>query len=375
MLNFELLGRAGSRGFVLCLFLALAGCDRTDSPSETHAESKIQNAKLVIPKHGIYTGAYIDWGDKEDSVSLEAIEEFERLVGKHQAIVASSSYWGEQTFPTSNVRLISEHGSVPLIFWSPWDKPYVEGTGPDKFSLTSIIAGAHDAYIDQWAEKAREFGRPMIVSFANEANGSWFPWSGLLYGGSEEVPGSNPPRFQGPETYKKAYRHVVDRVRARGARNIQWVLHLMNYSLPQEEWNLAAEYYPGREYCDWLGISLYGVQFTDDKWAAFFPLIDWPYEELTLLDAKTPIMICEWGVGEFPELGSKADWIRDGFRLMKDPKFPNIKACVYWHERWQNDDGRYSNLRVNSTPASLEAYRQGVADPIYLGSPILQPAK
>jgi hypothetical protein len=364
-----------ARALAVFYVLAFSACDRDAALSESRNPEIPKSRKLAIPEHGIYTGAYIDWGDKEDAVSLEAIEDFERLVGKHQAIVASSSYWGEQNFPAANVRLITSHGSVPLVFWSPWDKPYAEGSGPDKYSLTSIIAGAHDAYIDRWADQAREFGQPLIVSFANEMNGSWFPWSGVHYGGSKPIPGAQPPRYEGPETFKKAYRHVVDRVRARGAKNIQWVLHLMNYSLPQEEWNLAAQYYPGPEYCDWLGFSLYGVQFFDDDWSPFFPLLDWPYEELRLIDDTKPVMICEWGVGEFPDLGSKADWIRDAFRLIKDPKYPNIKACVYWHERWQNDDGRYSNLRVNSTPAALEAYRQGVADPTYLGEPILQPAK
>ena len=86
-------------------------------------------------------------------------------------------------------------------------------------------------------------------------------------------------------------------------------------------------------------------------------------------------MICEWGFGEFSQLGSKADWIRDGFRLIGDAKYPNIKACVYWHERWQNDDNRYSNLRVNSTPESREAYRQGVADPAYLAEPVFRSGK
>jgi len=328
---------------------------------------------LAIPKKGIYTGAYIDWGEKEDTVSLESIEKFETMVGKHQAIVASSSYWGEQSFPTENLRLITRHGSVPLVFWSPWDQPYIEGRGPDKYSLTSIIAGQHDAYIDMWAEKARELGSPLIVSFANEMNGEWFPWSGKLYGGSTPLPGTNPIRFQGPETFKKAYRHVVDRVRAKGATNVQWVLHLMNYSLPQEGWNLAAEYYPGPDYCDWLGFSLYGAQFADDDWTQFFPLLDWPYEEMRRLDASKPVMICEWAVGEFPQLGSKADWIRDAFRLIRSPKYPNIKACVYWHERWENDDGRYSNLHVNSTPEALESFRQGIADPTYLDHPIVEP--
>lgn len=353
------------------LALALPACERApDSATPTPA---LGPQKLVIPERGIYTGAYMDWGEKEDDVTLEGIEAFEKLVGKRQAIVASSSYWGEQTFPAANMHLIANHGSIPLVYWSPWDRPYVEGRGPDKYSLTSIIAGEHDAYLDMWGDEARAFGRPMIVSFANEMNGEWFPWSGKLYGGDKVIPGTNPPHYEGPETFKRAYRHVVDRVRARGATNVQWVLHLMNYSLPQEEWNLAAQYYPGPEYCDWLGFSLYGVQTADDEWAPFFPLLDWPYEELRRLDPTKPVMICEWGVGEYPQLGSKADWIRDGFRLIRDGKYPNIKACIFWHERWQNDDGRYSNLRVNSTPESLEAYCQGVADPAYLSAPIFAP--
>ena len=350
------------RALFLLAALLVCGCDHPATQ-----KSDIGNRKFVIPERGIYTGAYIEFGDREDEVTLEKIEGFDRLVGKQQAIVASSSYWGEQTFPRTNMELIVRYGAVPLVFWSPWDRPYKEGLGPDKYSLTSIIAGEHDAYIDLWADAARELGRPMIVSFANEANGSWFPWSGLHYGGGHE----------GPETFKKAHRHVVDRVRARGAGNVQWVLHLMDFSDPQEEWNLARHYYPGPEYCDWLGLSIYGSQFpSDEAWAPFFPLLDWPYTELTALDPHKPVMLCEWGAAELPRLGSKAGWIRDGFRLMKDPRFSRIKAAVFWHERWQNSDaenaGLYSNLRVNSTPESLQAYRDGVADPLFLSRPILK---
>jgi hypothetical protein len=49
--------------------------------------------------------------------------------------------------------------------------------------------------------------------------------------------------------------------------------------------------------------------------------------------------------------------------------YPRLKAAVFWHERWQNADGSYSNLRVNSSPGSLKAYREGVADPFWLGRP------
>ena len=48
-------------------------------------------------------------------------------------------------------------------------------------------------------------------------------------------------------------------------------------------------------------------------------------------------------------------------------RYPRIKAAVYWHERWQNADQSYSNLRVNSSVESLKAYREGVASPNWIG--------
>ena len=374
---------------IVVLPLMLDGCDRTPSPqppSAAEKEAQAKQSQLAVPAHGIYTGAYADFGDREDDVTLEKIEAFETLVGKHQAIVASSSYWGEQSFPTANLRIIARHHSIPLVFWSPWDRPYKEGMGPDKYSLRRIIAGEHDAYIDRWAEAAKVHAAPIMVSFCNEMNGAWFPWSGDHYGGGKVILGTDPQRYEGPEVFKQAWRHVVDRVRARGADNVIWVFHTMDFSMPNDVWNLAAQYYPGADYVDWMGFSLYGIQFVSDhEWAPFFDLIDWPYKELTLLDPTKPIMLCEWGVGEFPKVGDKGAWIRDGFRIMSDEtKFPRLKAAVFWHERWQNsadevdestkeNAGTYSDLRVNSSPGALEAYRKGVASPFLLSEPIWVP--
>ncbi len=94
--------------------------------------------EIVLPEHGAYTGAFMDFGDEEDDVTLETIEEFEEMVGKHQAIVASSSYWGEQNFPTANLNVIWSYGAWPLLFWSPWDKPYEQNRGPDKFLSSTV---------------------------------------------------------------------------------------------------------------------------------------------------------------------------------------------------------------------------------------------
>ena len=369
---------------VLCCVLALflAGCgrnrgtvghDNAEGLAPTPAEKPIF---LAVPKYGAYTGAYIDFGETEDNVTLEGIENFEGQTGKHQAIVAFSSFWGQNMFPTEAIDVITEHHSVPLIFWSPWDRPYredlVQASGPDKFRLENILNGLCDEYIDQWAAGAAAYGKPMLVSLCNEMNGDWFPWSGAYYGGGQPIAGTNPALYVGPEYFKRAYRYIVDRVRAHGGWNVLWVFHVNNYSEPVENWTSFEQYYPGSGYVDWLGLSVYGQQFPDGKWDLFNDMMKTPYDELCKLDATKPVMVTEWGVGEFPASGDKGEWITDAFSDM-EKEFPRVRAAVYWHERWQNTKTLfYSNLKVTSSPKALEAYRRGVASSYWLPEPIFR---
>ena len=354
-------------------FVLLGACGRPHDVGEATAPPK-GPATLVVPEHAAYTGAYIGFGDKEDDVTLEGIEDFEEMVGKHQAIIAFSSYWGEQQFPTAQTNIIVRHGSTPLIFWSPWDYPYseelIEINGPDKYRLENILGGKFDDYIDRWADGVKALGVPVFVSLCNEMNGDWFPWSARYYGAGQPIAGLNPPRYVGPEYFKRAYRYIVDHVRARGATNILWVFHVNNFPEPYEDWNAFAQFYPGADYVDWLGLSVYGQMFPEDeKWDAFDDMILKPYNELAKIDPNKPMMLAEWAVGEFPSRGDKGAWITDGFdRIIH--KYPRLRAAVYWNERWQNTKNfLYSNMKVNSSPGALEAYRRGVASPFWIGEP------
>src|ERR1700730_5552425 len=183
-----------------CVAMSIFGatsCERAAPRTSVDPNGPVE---VVVPERGAYTGAFIDFGDEEDDVALEMIEDFEQMVGKHQAIIASSSYWGEQSFPTANLNVVWRHGSLPLVFWSPWDRPYVQNRGPDKFNLNDIIAGKWDTYIDKWADSAREFGHPMIVAFGVEMNGDWFPSSGVYYGGDKWI--EDDESWEGPEHFK-----------------------------------------------------------------------------------------------------------------------------------------------------------------------------
>jgi hypothetical protein len=368
------LTRRSSILFVIAAFLVLfvslfAGC--------TH-EKAIKGGengpvKLVMPAKGAYTGAYVDFGDGEGHVTLDAVEGFEKMTGKHLAVVAFGNFWGEQTFPRKRVEIISGYGAVPLIFWSPWDRPYEEGRGPDRFNLPGILSGKWDNYIDRWADAARQYGKPLLVSWGLEMNGTWFPWSGCFYGGGKVVGHKDGVAlYEGPELFKQAYRYVVNRVKARGANNILWGFHVNHYALPQASWNKAmANYYPGPDYVDWLGLSVYGKMFKDEGWASFYDVMDAAYKEICMLDPAKPVIVAEWGVGEFPHF-SKAEFITKAFDDFKT-RYPRVKAAVYWHERWENKDGSYSNLHVNSSPEALDAYRKGVADPYWIDRPQFRP--
>ncbi|MCX8011579.1 MAG: glycoside hydrolase family 26 protein [Desulfobacterota bacterium] len=357
---------------VLLFFFSFSGCHQDSSSSTSQQKDKPELKKLLrleVPPAGYaYTGAYIDFGETEDIVTLEAMENFEKMVRKHQAIIAFSNYWGKQNFPERQLKIITEYGAVPLIYWSPWDHPYQEGTFPDRFNLHRILSGEWDNYIDFWAIQAKKYGKPMLVSWGLEMNGNWFPWSGVFYGGGKVIPHTNPPRYEGPEVYKKAYRYVVDRVRAQGAHNIQWIFHANNSSNPDEPWNCIANYYPGSEYVDWLGLSAFGQQYPGSGWISFEKTLPSYYQKICSLDHNKPFILAEWGVGEFPGAGDKGKWIAEAFRRIP-VEFPRLKAAIFWHERWQNGDLSYSNLRVNSSEESLLAYREGVANPFWLDYP------
>ncbi len=362
---------------ILILITICSGCKKQLS-SPLVNQYPLGEGSLVIPPAGsAYTGSYLAFGDTEDQLSLEKIEQFEKNVGKHQAIIAFSSFWGEQTFPSHNLDIISRHGSMPLIYWSPWDRPYEQDKGPDRFNLHAILSGQWDAYIDMWATSAKKFGHPLFVSWGLEMNGTWFPWSGCFYGAPKtpvHTGGPQSPNVQkaiGPEIYKSAYRYVVNRVRKCGAKNILWVFHVNSYSYPLDNWNMIAQYYPGPNYVDWLGLSAYGIQFKDESWVTVKDTFYYPYLAVCALDPHKPIMMAEWGIADFPKFGDKAAWLTEAFGMLSS-QFPRLKAAIVWNERWQNDDKSFSNLRVTSSLESLEAYRAGVASPFWLGNPILK---
>jgi hypothetical protein len=253
------------------------------------------------------------------------------------------SFYG---FPKTPLESIREHGSIPVLSWSSQSIPSSK-TEPD-FQLSDLIEGRYDAYITDFATKAKAWGHPFMLRFDWEMNGHWFPWH-------EGVNGNQPGEFVA------AWRHVHDIFSSVGATNVTWVW------CPNLEYSGStplAEVYPGDGYVDWTGLDGYNHGTNPaqpDSWKTFNQLYRSTYNNIvgTLAPAK-PMMIGE--VASTESGGSKAAWIKD--MLARVPaEYPKIRALLYFDKYDSNMD-----WPLETSESALAAFAEGIQNPAYVGN-------
>jgi membrane-bound metal-dependent hydrolase YbcI (DUF457 family) len=267
----------------------------------------------------------------EDSPGL--LDQYSEEVGRRPAIVGAYKRWDVAPFYRPELHEIASRGAVPMVGWEPWNEA---GHG---YRLAAIAKGHFDGYIHRSAREAREWGGPILVRFGQEMNGSWAPWQ-------RGRNGTTGPRFIA------AWRHIVTIFRRVGATNVSWVWcpYVNNGDLPY------MDFYPGDKWVDWLALD--GFNWGEPTaWQSFPKIFDKSYRQLTHVGRK-PIMIAETGSDETG--GSKAHWLRRTLRHQL-PRLKRVRAVVWFDA----PDG--SDFRVNSSPAALQAFREGISSPLYSG--------
>lgn len=253
---------------------------------------------LDVPETGIYLSAFPGFGATEDLVSEANLRDFEAIAG-HPVVWAyfSNNWFHGIQFPQTCVDKIHKVGRVPFIRMMMRSE---DGRLPDShYSLQQIIEGRFDPELTKWAEEAKLTRLPLMVEFGTEVNGDWFPWNGKWNGGGVTDDFGDPTLADGPERFQAAYRHIVNLFRRQEASNVSWVYHVTAQSSPNVSWNSIASYYPGDDFVDWIGVSVYGPQkVTDSAGESFSQILDRAYTELTALSPTKPIAVLEWGITE-----------------------------------------------------------------------------
>jgi Glycosyl hydrolase family 26 len=272
-------------------------------------------------------GAYVPDHWKDPAL----IDAYTKRVGRPPAIVLSYKRWGVKPFYRPELRQIDRRGALPMVSWEPWNSA---GAG---IPLRQIARGRYDGYVRRSAREARAWGRPVMLRFAHEMNGSWDPWGRGAPGGGER-------------NFRAAWKHLVTIFREAGADNVLWVWcpNVNNGKLP------FMQFYPGDEWVDWVGLD--GFNWGGSiGWRSFSETFAGSYEQLAARTSK-PILIAETGSGE--EDGDKAAWVRSAL-LRELANFELVRAVV-----WFNSVDR-SDFRIASSPAALATFREGIAAPRY----------
>jgi hypothetical protein len=259
------------------------------------------------------------------------IDAYAKEVGRKPAIVLSYKRFDVKPFYKPELDQIAKRGALPMVSWEPWDS----SGKPAK--LWAIGRGRYDGYLRRSAAQAKAWGRPIMLRFAQEMNGSWAPWEQGHVGST-------------PRSFVLAWRHVVRVFRKVGADNVIFVW-CPNVNTGHLQF---MQYYPGDRWVDWVGLD--GFNWGGSiGWRSFSEIFAGSYEELARETSK-PIVIAETGSGQTG--GDKAAWVRSVFfRELRN--FSRVRAVV-----WYNAVDR-ADFRVDSSPSALRAFRQGLALPAY----------
>ncbi len=239
--------------------------------------------------------------------------------------------WGDketEQFPMKYAKIIYDLGSLPMITWEPWlndfnrekhGLPIVKDA--NKQGMLAVAQGDYDFYIDHWANRLKEFHRPVFIRLGHEMNDPYrYPWG---------------PQNNKPEDFVKAWKHVFNRFKKLKVNNILWIWS------PQPAYLHYKEYYPGKEYVNWVGVGAlnYGTVAPWSKWWTFKEIFGDYYDLLNAFNK--PIMVTE--IGSLTVGGNREKWFNNAFTNLPE-KYPNLKALLFFDD---NSDNTTLNKTLN----------------------------
>ena len=256
------------------------------------------------------------------------------LVGESPSIVLSYYDFG-QAAPIADLTSVAARGATSLITWEPWR--WGGGSVQPAYTNARIAAGDFDAYLQQWGTALASWGKPVLLRYAHEMNGDWYPWS---EGINTNASGS----------YIAAWRHVHDVLEAQGATNVTWV---WSPNVPYTGSTPLAGLYPGADYADVVALDGYnwGAAAAWSAWTSPSALFADGLTQLRALAPGKSILVAETASAEAG--GSKATWNTDLVAYLAAQS--DVMGFVWF------DHNKEVDWRINSSASSTNALSAALA--------------
>ncbi|GGL56991.1 glycoside hydrolase family 26 protein [Planomonospora parontospora] len=294
-------------------------------------------SELLVPSCGVWWGVYsIRGADLTSSVT-----DLEQRTGRAFDIVLRyhdfSGRPGPGVFPDESEL---ELGASRMLFFAWESRLFSEKT---ELRWSDIAAGRHDDVIRAAADRIRDYGKKVFISFDPEMD--------RRTTGQDIEKGT-------PAEYVEAARHVHRLFAEAGAANTVWVWTVTGYLGEGNDERMAAMY-PGDEYVDWVAYdpyNFYGCK--GSAWETFEQSISGTYRWLTDNGlGHKPFMLPEYGTQYDPaDPARSTQWYTDIPATLQ--RYPNIKGMI----RWDSDFG--CGLRLDNGPGMVDSFAEAGRHPL-----------
>lgn len=342
---------------------AIAGC-RTDVPLPKAGRlTPVDRLTLAAPPDGAYIGLYSIGSIVEDN------RNFLVRTGHAPAVVftfhdwVSDDDWASshphfRTFtdplessaisPLQLADKVRKDGGVLAVAWAlqccDWgSRLFWYGFRKPTVTVARLLRGDFDQYIRTVAHQVKAYQHPIMLTLFSEFN-----YQGKMSfgkGGGDRLDDADhlcrlygdPTWPDGPERIRDAFIHVIELFRDEDVRNVTWFMYAgSHYTNPRHEdsnpWLHPKYFYPGDEYIDWVGQSVYFVDpdvaqniRQQDLATSITEALEPGYEAWGSVTQR-PLFLPEFGVlGD--GLSSRAHIIEQVFGQVL-PRFVRIKAVT-----------------------------------------------
>jgi mannan endo-1,4-beta-mannosidase len=279
------------------------------------AADRIQGRSSGLPTR---PSSYLGVFEPGTPASYAPIQAFARMAGREPNVVMYYTTVGS-VFPSAFAQEAHSHGATLQISIAPYG-----------ISMSAIAAGRDDAYLRSYAAAVRAFGHPVIISFAPEMNGKWYPWGWT---------------HTSPRTWVQAWRHVVTLFRRAKASNVTWTWTVNQMTANEGP---IADWWPGSAYVTWMAVDGYYYNRNTTFNGIFAKTIA---AERKL--SEKPIFIGETAIGQVAGQARRIPQLFAGvahFRLLGFLWFDMAQSGTVFHQDW----------RLEGHRSAAAAFRRGI---------------
>lgn len=285
----------------------------------------------------ILHGAMVDSSVKgNESVTDDQLKGFIMNAEKGLATCYFTDKWAQNEkmiFPLEKANICRNNGAVPFIrLQNSEDEDGAPGNA-GRFAWKNITAGKLDRPLKAYALAVKEFKDIVLLELGTEINGGWFSWSD-----------------EGPEAFKKGFRYIARIFKDLDVTNVRFAFHA-----DVTDNDHSPKWYPGDDVTAWVGTSCYGA----DTMKGCIETLDTCYDRLASLTKIRRIGIFEWSIGQPKDTKNTLEQL--------PLKYPKIHMLQIWNERVIKGHGEdeVPDGRIDVTPENLQAYREGISNPVY----------